>query len=89
MADSQLQIANGNYDFMNTSPVHDHNAFRLSFIINTAVGALLLLLSAVGLVLEGVFPQMRGTLACGFMWPAIVCLFIASLHYSKSLSLRK
>ena len=74
---------------MNMSSKQNPRGYRLSFIINTAVGALLLLLSATGGVLEGLFPQMRGTLAVGFLWPAIVCLFIASLHYSKFLSLRK
>jgi hypothetical protein len=74
---------------MNTIPHQNGRGYRLSFIINTALGSLLLLLAAAGAIFEGVFPQMRGTLAFGFLWPAIVCLFIASLHYSKYLSVSR
>ena len=68
---------------MNTPKTPNPKSYRLSFIINTLIGSLMLLLSAVGFILESVHPQLRGTLAWGFTWTAVLCLFIASLHYSK------
>jgi hypothetical protein len=70
----------------NTTP--NPNGYRLSFIINAVVGGLMLMLSAVAYVLEILHPQLRGTLAWGFTFTAVVCLFISSLHYSKFLEVR-
>jgi formate hydrogenlyase subunit 4 len=74
---------------MNTPQTPDPKGCRLSFIINTVVGGLMLLLSAISSVFETIYPQLRGTLAWGFTWTAVVCLFIASLHYAKHLSLTR
>lgn len=60
--------------------------YKLSFIINSVIGGLMLALSIVGYVIEIIHPQLRGTLAGGFLFTAIICLFIASLHYSKYLA---
>ena len=69
---------------MNTDSTSSERRYRLSFIINTAVGTFLLFLSAVSYVLEHVYPAMRGELVWGFLWTAVLCLFIASLHHAKS-----
>jgi hypothetical protein len=69
---------------MNTDPASSAKRYRLSFLINTAVGAFLLFLSIVGYVLEHLYPALRGELAWGFLWPAVLCLFVASLHHAKS-----
>ena len=74
---------------MNAPSTREARKYRISFIINTVSGGLMLLLSTVSYTIEMFFPVLRGTLAYGFMCPAIICLFIASLHYSKSLSLIK
>ena len=74
---------------MNTTQALNPKNYRLSFIWLTSIGSFMLLLSLVGNVLESIFPQMQGTLAFGFLYTAIVCLFVASLHYSKYLSLMK
>ena len=63
--------------------------YRLSFIINTVAGSCCLLLAIVGTVLEAVFPVLHSSLAFAFLWPALICWFIASLHYTKQLSLQK
>jgi hypothetical protein len=77
-------------NFMNPSNTTPNpNGYRLSFIINAAVGGLMLMLSATAYVLEILHPQLRGTLAWGFMFTAVLCLFISSLHYSKFLSLKR
>lgn len=49
----------------------------------------MLLLAAVGFILESLFPSLQGALAWGFLMTAVVCLFIASLHYSKHLSMKR
>jgi hypothetical protein len=69
---------------MNTDPASSAKRYRLSFLINTAVGAFLLFLSIVGYVLEHLYPALCGELAWGFLWPAVLCLFVASLHHAKS-----
>ena len=74
---------------MNTPQPGKPNGYRLSFIINGIIGGFMLLLSAVGYVIEILYPQLRGTLAWGFMFAAIVCLFVTSLHYAKYLSLSR
>jgi hypothetical protein len=72
---------------MNPPKNTNHRHYKSSFIINTAIGTLMLLLSAASYVLEVLYPALRGTLAWWFMFTAVVSLFIASLHYSKYLSL--
>jgi hypothetical protein len=74
---------------MKTPQTQNAKGYRLSFIINTVVGGLMLLLSAASQIFESAFPQLHGTLAQGFIWTAVLCLFIASLHYSKYLSLSR
>jgi hypothetical protein len=74
---------------MNTPSTRDARRHRLAFIIDTLSGGLLLLLSVASYIFEMYFPAIRGTLVFGFMLPAIISLFIASLHYSKFLSLSK
>lgn len=74
---------------MNTTPATKPKSYRLSFMINTVIGTLMLLLSAVGVIIEAIFPQMKGSLAWRFMFAAVPSLFIASLHYSKYLVLSK
>ena len=69
---------------MSTTPAFSAKRYRLSFLINTAIGALLLFLSAVAYVLEHVYPALHGELTWGFLWPAVICLFVASLHHAKS-----
>jgi hypothetical protein len=74
---------------MNTPQTQNPKGYRLSFIINAGIGVLMLLLSAASYIFESIYPQLRGTLAWGFLWTAVLCLFIASLHYSKYLSLTR
>jgi hypothetical protein len=74
---------------MSTTHTQQPRGYKLSFIINTAVGGLLLLVAVVAGVFEGLFPALRGQLAWGFVPAAMVCWFIASIHYSKYLSLSK
>ncbi len=74
---------------MHTPQTQHPRSYKLSFSINTALGGLLLLMAVVTGVLEGLFPALRGKLVWGFVAAAMVCWFIASLHYSKYLSLRK
>jgi hypothetical protein len=62
--------------------------FKLSFIINTIAGSLLLLFAMVAQVFELVFSPVQGQIAPWFIVPAMTCWFIASLHYSKYLSLK-
>ena len=62
--------------------------YKLSFIINTAAGGLLLLLGIMGFILENVFPALQGGgLAWGFLIAAIVCLSVGFAHRRKYLSL--
>ena len=77
------------HGFMKTPHPENPRGYRLSFIIHSAIGGLMLLLSAAGFIFESVYPQSRGMLAWGFIWAAVLCLFIASLHYSKYLSLTR
>ena len=74
---------------MNTPQTQNPRGYRLSFIINTAIGGLMLLLSAASFIFETVYPELRGTLEWPFTWNAVLSLFIASLHYSKYLSLTR
>jgi hypothetical protein len=76
-------------EFMNTPQARNPRSYKLSFIINTAVGGILLLLTVIAGVFEGFFPVLRGQLVWGFVPATMVCWFIASLHYSKYLSLSR
>ena len=76
-------------EFMNTPQSKDARSYKLSFIINTVVGGVLLLLAEIAGIFEGLFPAVRGHLVWGFLPATILCWFIASLHYSKYLSLSK
>lgn len=73
---------------MNT-PQHPGRGYRISFIINSAVGALLLLLAAVAAVFEVLFPAVRGGLVWGFVPAIIGCFTIAFIHRRKYLSLTR
>jgi hypothetical protein len=70
---------------MNTS-APNARGYKISFVINSAVGSLLLALAVIGFVFESVFKLQR--LGWGFLVPAIICLFVASLHYAKYLNLQ-
>jgi hypothetical protein len=61
----------------------------LSFIINTVVGSLLLLLGIISLVVEFRVPLLRGDLALGFLPGAVICLAIGVAHRRKYLSLMR
>ena len=74
---------------MNTPPIRHSSGYRLSFIINTVVGGVLLVLAIVAGVFEGLFPALRGQLVWGFLPGTLICWFIAALHYSKHLSLKR
>ena len=74
---------------MNTKSNQNPRRYKLSFIINTAVGGILLLLAVIAGVFEGLFPALRGQLVWGFVPATMICWFVASLHYSKYLSLTK
>jgi len=63
--------------------------YRLSFIINTVAGSCCLLLALVATVLEAWFPALHSSLTFSFLGPALICWFIASLHYTKHQSLQK
>ena len=75
--------------FMNTPQTQNPRGYKLSFIINTAVGGILLLLAVIAGAFEGLFPALRGQLVWGFLPATMICWFVASLHYSKYLSLTK
>ena len=49
----------------------------------------MLLLSVVAYIFEMVYPAMRGTLVWGFVFPAVLLLFLASLDYSRYLNSTK
>jgi len=74
---------------MNTQQTQSARSYKLSFIINTVAGGMVLLLAMVAGVFEGLFPALRGQLVWGFVPVTMICWFIASLHYSKYLSLSK
>ncbi|MEI6566456.1 MAG: hypothetical protein WCR20_07265 [Verrucomicrobiota bacterium] len=74
---------------MNTDPGKSSRGYKLSFIINTVLGGLMLLLSVFSFSLESLFPQLGGSISQGFLPGAVLCLFIASLHYAKYLSLQR
>ena len=74
---------------MTTSAPQNVRRYKLSFIINTVIGGLMLLLSVFSFSLESIFPQLGGSLSHGFLPGAVLCLFIASLHYAKYLSLQR
>jgi len=56
---------------MNTTQAANPKSYRLSFVINTVIGSLMLLLSAVSFIIEAIFPPMRGSLAWCFMFAAV------------------
>ncbi len=64
-------------------------SYKLSFIINTIVGSFILLLAVAAGVCENLFPDFRGKLVWGFLPGVMVCWFVASLNYSKYLSLTR
>jgi len=74
---------------MNTPQTQKPRGYKLSFIINTAVGGILLFLAVIAGVFEGLFPALREQLVWGFVPATMICWFIASLGYSKYLSLSK
>ena len=74
---------------MNVPQTNNPKGYRISYMINGAIGFAMLMLSAVAYILEIIFPTLRGTLTWGFMFPAVFCLFISSLHYSKYLNLSR
>ncbi len=49
----------------------------------------MLLLSVFSFALESLFPQLGGSISQGFLPGAVLCLFIASLHYAKYFSLQR
>jgi hypothetical protein len=72
---------------MTTSPPQKARGYRLSFIINTAVGVLMLLLAAIG---ELYFPAMRDSgLVFGFLPAAVICFVVGIIHRQKYLSLTR
>src|SRR3569832_2367864 len=73
--------------FMNSSSVQSSKAYRRSFIFFTVVGAVMLLLAIAAQIFEALFVPLRGQLVWGFLPACLICWFIASLHYSKYLSL--
>jgi hypothetical protein len=74
---------------MNTSPNGNSRKYKLSFIINTIVGGIILLLAIAAGVCESLHLSLRGQLVWGFVPATMICWFIASLHYSKYLSLSR
>jgi hypothetical protein len=75
---------------MTTSPAQKARGYRLSFIINTAVGVFMLLLAAIGFMVELSFPSMRGGgLVWGFLPAALICFIIGIIHRQKYLSLSR
>ena len=75
---------------MKTPPkIENPRSYKISFIINTVAGGFALLLAFVAGVFEQLFPAMRGTLVWGFVPAVMIFWFIASIHYSKYLSLSK
>jgi len=65
---------------MKTNPTK--SSYRRALIIETVVGSFMLLLSVGAYVLEQFKPELRGSLVWGFMFAAVISLFLASLHYS-------
>ncbi len=61
----------------------------MSFIINTIIGGITLLLAIGAGVYENLFPAWRGQLVWSIVPMTIISWSIASLHYSKYLSLSK
>ena len=71
---------------MDTLTKKDAKGCRVSFIWGTAIGGLMLLLSAVAYIFEIIYPAVRGTLIWGFFMPAVLMFFLASLDYSRYLN---
>ncbi len=70
---------------MNTQPSTDARAYKLAFLIPTVLGGLMLTAAT---VLEYVHMGQAENFS-GFPLGAIVCLFTASLTYSKYLSVSR
>ena len=68
---------------MNEQLPQDAMRWRRSFLINTTVGGVMLAMALVGYCLELLYPQLANSLAVVLLIPAILCLFIASLHYTR------
>lgn len=77
------------HPLMNTPQTQNPRNYRISFLINTIVGGIALLLAIAAGIFEQLFPSMRGKLVWGFASSTVICWFIASLHYSKYLKLSK
>jgi hypothetical protein len=74
---------------MNAPHTESARGYKLSLIINTAVGGLMLLLGIIGVALEISLPILRGGLAWGFLTAAVVCLSVGLVHRRKYLSLTR
>jgi hypothetical protein len=75
---------------MTTSSPQQARGYRLSFIINTAVGVFMLLLAAIGFMVELSFPSMRDSgLVWGFLPAALICFTIGIIHRQKYLRLSR
>jgi len=72
---------------MSTPENRNPRGYKLSFIINTIIGGIMLLVAIGAGVYENLFPAWRGQLVWSIIPTTIICWFIASLHYSKYLSL--
>jgi hypothetical protein len=57
--------------------------YRRAFIIETVVGAAMLGAAVFAYIMEQFRPELRGSLAWGFMVASVICLFLASIHYSS------
>lgn len=68
---------------MNTQPIPNARPYKLAFLILTVLGGVML---AAATVLDYTCP---GQAFSGFPLGAIVCLFLASLNYSKYLSVQR
>ncbi len=66
---------------MKTKP--SKSSYRRAFLIETTVGGILLLASLLAYSMEQRSPELRGSLVWGFMFPAVINLFLASLHYTR------
>lgn len=74
---------------MNTAQAESARGYKLSFVINTVAGALLLLLGITGAVLGIFLPIFRGSLTWEFFMPALVCLSIGFAHRMAYLNLTR
>ena len=59
------------------------SSYRRAFIIETVVGSIMLIASVFAYIMDQLRPELRGSLVWGFMFAALISLFLASLHYSS------